>query len=85
MGGPDLYEPHYSNYATVTEIGNLSNDILITNNGLNTIPVILRVKVVSNIVDLNKQNIEKTFDIQLQPSTNVTTEDKYIQSGVYNK
>ena len=34
---------------------------------------------------MNKDNIEKTFDIQLQPSTNVTTDDKYIQSGVYNK
>lgn len=83
--GPDLYEPLYGNYATVTEVGNMSNDIIITNNGINTIPAILRVKIVSNIVDEHKQNIEKTFDIQLQPSTAVTTEDKYIQSGVYNK
>lgn len=83
--GPDLYEPLYSNYATVTEVGNMSNDIIITNNGINTTPAILRVKIVSNIVDEHKQNIEKTFDIQLQPSTTVTTEDKYIQSGVYNK
>lgn len=83
--GPDLYEPLYSNYATVTEVGNMSNDIIITNNGINTIPAILRVRVVSNIVDMNKDNIEKTFDIQLQPSTTVTTEDKYIQSGIYNK
>lgn len=85
QGGSDLYEPHYSNYATVTEVGNASNDIIITNNGLNTISAILRVKVVSNIVDEHKQNIEKTFDIQLQPTTIVTSEDKYIQSGVYNK
>lgn len=84
-GGPDIYEPYYGNYATVTEVGNASNDIVITNNGFNTVPVILRVKVVSNILDSDKNAVEKTFDIQLHPSTNVTTEDKYIQSGTYNK
>lgn len=85
QNGPNIYEPVYGNYATVTEVGNASNDIIITNNGFNTVPAILRVKVVSNIIDLHKQNIEKTFDIQLQPTTIVTSEDKYIQSGVYNK
>lgn len=83
--GSDVYDPIYGNYVAIDEIGNIANDIVITNKGVNTIPVILRVRVVSNIVDMNKDNIEKTFDIQLQPSTNVTTDDKYIQSGVYNK
>lgn len=83
--GSDVYDPIYGNYVAIDEIGNIANDIVITNKGANTTPVILRVRVVSNIVDMNKDNIEKTFDIQLQPSTNVTTDDKYIQSGVYNK
>ena len=83
--GSDVYNPIYGNYVAIDEIGNIANDIVITNKGVNTTPVILRVRVVSNIVDMNKDNIEKTFDIQLQPSTNVTTDDKYIQSGVYNK
>lgn len=85
QGGSDVYDPIYGNYVAIDEIGNIANDIVITNKGVNTTPVILRVRVVSNIVDMNKDNIEKTFDIQLQPSTNVTTDDKYIQSGVYNK
>lgn len=83
--GSDVYDPIYGNYVAIDEIGNIANDIVITNKGVNTTPVILRVRVVSNIVDMNKDNIEKTFDIQLQPSTNITTNDKYIQSGVYNK
>lgn len=83
--GSDVYDPIYGNYVAIDEIGNIANDIVITNKGVNTTPVILRVRVISNIVDMNKDNIEKTFDIQLQPSTNVTTDDKYIQSGVYNK
>ena len=83
--GSDVYDPIYGDYVAIGEIGNIANDIVITNKGLNVTPVILRVRVVSNIVDMNKDNIEKTFDIQLQPSTNVTTDDKYIQSGVYNK
>lgn len=83
--GGDICDPIYGNYVTIYEVGNIANDIVITNKGANTTPVILRVKVVSNIVDMNKDNIEKTFDIQLQPSTNVTIDDKYIQSGVYNK
>lgn len=83
--GIDVYDPDFGNYAAIDEIGNIANDIVITNKGVNTTPIILRVRVVSNIVDMNKDNIEKTFDIQLQPSTNVTTGDKYIQSGVYNK
>ena len=81
----ETYDPHYGNYVTINEVGDISNQIVISNNGTNTTPATLRVKIVSNIVDENKENIEKTFDIQLQPSTNVTTEDKYIQSGVYNK
>lgn len=81
----ETYDPHYGNYITINEVGDVSNQIVISNNGANTTPATLRVKIVSNIVDENKENIEKTFDIQLQPSTNVTTEDKYIQSGVYNK
>lgn len=83
--GSDVYDPIYGNYVAIDEIGNMANDIVITNKGVNTTPAILRVRIVSNIVDENKDNIEKTFDIQLQPSTNVTTDDKYIQSGVYNK
>lgn len=83
--GSDVYDPIYGNYVAINKIVNTANDIVITNKGVNTTPVILRVRVVSNIVDMNKDNIEKTFDIQLQPSTNVTTDDKYIQSGVYNK
>lgn len=83
--GSNAYNPIYGNYVAINEIGNIANDIVITNKGVNTTPAILRVRVVSNIVDMNKDNIEKTFDIRLQPSTNVTTDDKYIQSGVYNK
>lgn len=83
--GSDIYDPLYGNHVAIDKIGNIANDIVITNKGVNTTPVILRVRVISNIVDMNKNNIEKTFDIQLQPYTNVTTDDKYIQSGVYNK
>lgn len=35
---------------------------------------------------MNKKNIEKSFDIQLQPSaTPVVVDDKYVKSGTYNK
>lgn len=36
------------------------------------------------MLDVNKKNIEKTFDIQLQPSI-TPVEDKYVKSGTYNK
>ena len=86
QGGADIYEPAYGNYVTVTKVGNATNDIVITNNSTLPQTILLRVKVTSNILDVNKKNIEKTFDIQLQPSvTPIVAEDKYVKSGTYNK
>lgn len=84
QGGADIYEPAYGNYVTVTKVGNATNDIVITNNSTLPQTILLRVKVTSNMLDVNKKNIEKTFDIQLQPSI-TPVEDKYVKSGTYNK